>query len=191
MSRSYGATPTGLAAQLRGGATAALREPAKYRGHQGDAHAPSVLLLCNHGLHVEVHIDRTHPSGAATRAGIADLVLESALTTIQDCEDSVAAVDAEDKVAAYRNWLGLMRGTLEARVDKAQCRVRAAPEPGKRNTGADGAELVLPGRACMLVRNVGHHMITDMVTLDGQPCPRPCSMPPSRALIAMHDFRAR
>ncbi len=147
-------------------------------------------MLRHHGLHVEIHIDRSHPIGESDAAGISDLVLESALSTIQDLEDSIAAVDVQDKLVAYRNWLGLMRGTLEARFPKGEGEVIRRLNADRRYTGANGAELVLPGRSLMLVRNVGHHMMSDMVLIDGKPVPETMLDAAMSALIAMHDLRS-
>ncbi len=167
-----------------------LRDGGAFAGYQGASAAPSLVLLRHHGLHVEIHIDRGHPVGSNDAAGISDLVLESALSTIQDLEDSVAAVDAQDKIAAYRNWLGLMRGTLEARFPKAGGELRRRLNPDRRYTAPDGVELVLPGRSLMLVRNVGHHMMSDMMRIDGQAVPETMLDAACSALMAMHDLRA-
>ena len=168
---------------------ATLRDPAAFRGYQGDAGAPTLLLLVHHGLHVELYVDRSHPIGRDDPAGISDVLLESALTTIQDCEDSVAAVDADDKMQLYRNWLGLMNGSLEARIEKAAS--PAAP-PERRSPLPDTAAARIsccPGRSLMLVRNVGHHMMTDAVSLDGRPIPETFIDAAVTALIALHDLR--
>src|SRR3984893_4978567 len=114
----YRVAPHGLDVQLNNGGVTRLKDAAAFRGFQGDGASPTVVLLVHHGLHVELHIDRTHFIGRDDPAGISDVLLESAITTIQDCEDSIAAVDADDKVQVYRNWLGLMNGSLEARVEK-------------------------------------------------------------------------
>jgi malate synthase len=166
-----------------------LKDAAALRGFQGDAGSPAVLLLVHHGLHVELHIDRTHIIGRDDPAGISDVLLESAITTIQDCEDSVAAVDAEDKVQAYRNWLGLMNGSLEARIEKSGKPMLRRLNADRRYRTPSGETLVLPGRSLMLVRNVGHHMMCDAVSLDGSPIPETFIDAAVTALIALHDLR--
>ena len=160
-----------LEVRLQDGRTTRLRDSAAFRGYQGGADSPTVLLLVHHGLHVELHIDRTHLIGRDDPAGISDVVLESAITTIQDCEDSVAAVDADDKIHLYRNWLGLMNGSLEAGIEKGGKSMVRRLNADRRYRTAGGGDLVLPGRSLMLVRNVGHHMMSDAVTLDGRTHP--------------------
>jgi malate synthase len=178
-----------LHAQLKDGSVSPLRDPASLHGFQGEAEAPALLLLRHHGLHLEIHIDRSHRIGGSDAAGISDLVLESAITTIQDCEDSVAAVDAEDKIAVYRNWLGLMQGSLEAAIAKEGKTSIRRLNPDRRYRTPQGGELVLPGRSLMLVRNVGNHMLTNAVTLDGQPIPETFLDAAVTSLIALHDLR--
>src|SRR5579863_7410713 len=179
----------GLAVRLKSGGATHLNEPAAFRGYQGTVDAPSALLLVHHGLHVEVHIDRTHPIGRDEPAGISDVLLESAITTMQDLEDSVAAVDAEDKIHLYRNWLGLMNGSLEAPFEKGgKTRVRRLNEDRRYRT-PEGKDLIVPGRSLMLVRNVGHHMMSDAVTLDGLPIPETFIDAAVTSLIALHDLR--
>lgn len=159
-----------LVAALATGGRVGLARPDQFRGWTGDPAAPTAILLRRHGLHVELRLDRQGRVGQGDAAGIDDIVLEAALTTIVDFEDSVAAVDAADKVACYANWLGLMRGDLRADFSKNGRIVSRGLNPDRVYTGADGSELVLPGRALMLVRNVGPLMTSDAVLLaDGAP----------------------
>ncbi|WP_250291507.1 malate synthase G [Frankia sp. CiP1_Cm_nod1] len=156
-----------LVVTLLSGATTSLADPARLRGYTGPPQAPERVLLVHHRLHVEIRVDRAGTIGAGDPAGVQDVVLEAAVTTIVDFEDSVAAVDAEDKVAAYRNWLALNRGDLAAEVVKDGSSFTRALAPDRVFTAPDGAgELRLPGRALLLVRNVGLLMTTDAV-LDG------------------------
>ncbi|HEY2675551.1 MAG TPA: malate synthase G [Steroidobacteraceae bacterium] len=179
----------GLQVELRSGKTTHLKDASAFGGYQGDSASPTVLLLKHHGLHVELHFDRTHYIGRNDAAGISDVVLESAITTIQDCEDSVAAVDAPDKVRVYRNWLGLMQGSLEARIEKGASALIRRLNADRRYQAPGGEELVLPGRSLMLVRNVGHHMLSSAVMLDGAPIPETLIDAAITVLIAMHDLR--
>ena len=166
------------------GATPDLADPAQLVGRAGDN-----LLLRHHGLHIELVIDRTHPIGSGDPAGLADILLESALTTICDLEDSVAAVDAADKVAAYANWLGLMQGTLTASFSKGGREVTRTLAEDRRYTTTDGGALVLPGRSLLFVRNVGHLMTTPAVRLpDGSHGPEGMLDAIVTSLIALHDL---
>ena len=165
----------------------ALRDPSQYVGQRDGG---AVRLFRHNGLHVEVRFDRGHPIGRDDPAGICDVVLESALTTIVDLEDSVAAVDAEDKVAAYSNWLGLMRGDLAASFDKGGQTLTRALEPDRAYTGPDGRAVVLPGRALLFVRNVGHLMTTPAVRLpDGREAPEGILDAAVTSLIGLHDLK--
>jgi malate synthase len=166
---SYSVKDGQLLVSLHNGEATGLEHPERYRGWRGTPTQPNCILLRHHGLHLEIIIDRQHQVGRADAAGIADLIIEAAITTIQDCEDSVSAVDAADKIVVYRNWLGLMNGTLEASVAKGRGTVLRRLNDDRRYTTPAGTELTLPGRSLMLVRNVGHHMLSDAVRFDGEP----------------------
>ena len=161
-----------------------LVDPSRLAGWREGA-----ILLRHHNLHAEIVLGRTHPIGRDDKAGVADILLESAVTAIMDLEDSVAAVDAEEKVAVYRNWLGLMRGDLAATFDKGGRSVERRLAPDRRYTAPDGGELVLKGRALMFVRNVGHLMTNPMLRLDGEEVQEGLADAVITALIALHDLR--
>ncbi len=160
----YAITDGRLVVTTASGADVGLAKPRQLRGYTGVPAAPDSILLVNNGLGIEIRIDPLHSVGAADSAGIFDVVLESAVTAIIDCEDSVAAVDATDKALAYHNWLGLMKGDLTEEVDKNGTTFTRALEPDRIFTGLDGSQFTMPGRALLLVRNVGHLMTTPAVT---------------------------
>jgi malate synthase len=152
-----------LSITLAGGTETGPADPASFAGTQGGDGAPSSVLFVHHGLHIEIQIDRNHLIGKTSPAGVKDVILESAVTTIQDCEDSIAAVDADDKTAAYRNWLGLMRRDLTATFDKGGTSMTRALHDDRIFTTPTGASLTLPGCSLMMIRNVGHLMTSDAV----------------------------
>ncbi|MCR9067284.1 MAG: malate synthase G [Rhodobacteraceae bacterium] len=168
---------------------APLDHPGKFAGYAGDATAPSSILLVNNGLHVELVFDRTHPIGKHDQAGLADIRMESAVSTIMDCEDSVACVDAADKVTAYANWLGLMKGDLSETFEKGGKQMTRALQPDRDFLTPDGAPMVVKGRSLMLVRNVGHLMTNPAILLrDGSEAYEGLMDAMITALIAKHDL---
>ncbi len=185
----YGVTDGVLLVRLKDGREVELASPAQFAGWKGHDYAPSAVLLKHHGLHLEIQIDRTHAIGRDDAAGVADVLVEAALTAIQDCEDSVAAVDAQDKVVVYRNWLGLMRGDLTATFAKGGGTQTRTLDEDRIYKAPGGGGLTLRGRSLMLVRNVGHHMTTDMARLDGEPVYETVIDALLTVTAALHDIR--
>ena len=184
----YGVVDGGLAVALKDGSTTGLADPSKLAGYRGDADAPSTILLLNHGLHIEIRIDRGHPVGKADDAGVRDIILEAATTTIMDLEDSVSCVDAEDKVHAYRNWLGLIKGSLTASFAKGGGTVDRAMNAPREYTAPDGSTVTLPGISLMLIRNVGHLMTNPAILdKDGNEAPEGILDAMISSMIAVHD----
>jgi len=179
-----------LAIELGDGSAGALAEPQQFIGFAEAAGGRTILLFAHKGLYLEIHLDPRHPVGQRSPAGICDIVLEAALTTIQDCEDSVAAVDAADKVRVYRNWLGLMRGDLTERFEKNGRPLTRSLAPDRLYTGRGGEAVTLSGRSLMLVRNVGHLMTTDaIIDTAGGETPEGIMDAFVTALAALHDLR--
>ncbi|MEJ2316348.1 MAG: malate synthase G [Gammaproteobacteria bacterium] len=177
-----------LVVTLASGDSSSLADPAAFAGYRG-GERPDVILLRHNGLHIELHHDPENPVGKLHAAGISDVVLEAAVSTIQDCEDSVAAVDAEDKVLVYRNWLGLMKGDLEETFSKQGRQMTRRMNPDRSYVTPEGGELILPGRSLMLIRNVGHLMTNSAVLFNGKEVPEGIMDGMITSLIAMHDLK--
>ena len=181
-----------LAATLKDSSTVGLADTRKFLGYQESNGELTAILLSNNGSRIEIQIDRSHPIGKAHPAGVKDVVLEAAITTIEDCEDAVAAIDAADKVTVYRHWCGIMKGTLEATFDKNGRPLTRRLNPDKTFITPIGRKLTLPGRSLLLVRNVGIHMYTDAVTTaDGQETPEGFLDAMVTVLAAIHDLKGK
>ena len=190
---AYRVVDNHLAVTLQDGSTAGLKNPAQFVGFQGEMDAPSAVLLSHHGLHLDIRIDRAHAIGRDDVAGVADLVLEAALSTIMDLEDSVAVVDAADKVQAYGNWLGILRGTLTETVTKGDKSFTRGLNPDRQYTGPRGEDVALHGRSLLFVRNVGHLMTNPAVLWgeDGREIPEGILDAVVTTTIALHDLQGK
>ena len=186
---AYEVSGKGLIVRLKGDQESVLADPSQFVGWRGDVDAPAGVLLRHNSLHLEIQIDRQNNIGKDDPAGVSDVLVEAALTAIQDCEDSVAAVDAEDKAGVYRNWLGLMRGDLTASFAKSGRTETRRLDEDRRYVAHAGGELVLRGRSLMLVRNVGHHMVTDMVRYNGAPVYETAVDALVTVAAALHDLK--
>lgn len=180
-----------LSVTLADGSSTALKDGSQFKGYNGDAAAPTNVLLAKNNMHVDIVINADSPIGKTDPAHITDMVLESAVSTIQDCEDSIAAVDAEDKIAVYRNWLGLMNGKLEDTFEKGGKQMTRRLNGDRSYKAADGSELSLKGRSLMLVRNVGHLMTNPaIIDAEGHEVPEGIMDAAFTSLIALHDIGA-
>jgi len=179
-----------LVISLNNGRSTSLKNSAQLLGFQGEASAPIAVLLKHNGIHFEIQIDPSSPIGQTDAAGVKDVLMESALTTIMDCEDSIAAVDADDKTIVYRNWLGLMKGDLVEEMDKGGKRITRAMNPDRVYTKVDGGELTLHGRSLLFIRNVGHLMTNDAILdKEGNEVPEGIMDALFTSLAAIHNLK--
>jgi malate synthase len=190
-STAYRVVDNNLQVTLKDGKAVGLKNPAQFVGFQGEMGSPSAVLLSHHGLHLDIRIDATHPIGRTDPAGVADLVLEAALSTILDLEDSVAVVDADDKLLAYGNWLGILKGTLTEPVTKGGKTFQRGLNPDRLYTGPRGEDVALHGRSLLFVRNVGHLMSNPAILwgADGREIPEGIMDAVITTTIALHDLK--
>ncbi|WP_085615220.1 MULTISPECIES: malate synthase G [unclassified Pseudomonas] len=190
--KAYAISQGTLQVTLADGRQVGLMHPAQLRGYQGEPNTPTAILLQHHQLHFEIQVDPANAIGQQDPAGVKDILLEAALTTIIDCEDSVAAVDADDKVNVYRNWLGLMKGDLSEQVSKGGITFARTLAEDRHYHGADGQPLTLPGRSLLFIRNVGHLMTNPAIhDRDGREIPEGILDAVVTSLIGLHDLKRR
>lgn len=190
--KAYAISQGTLQVTLADGRQVGLRHPAQLRGYQGEPNTPTAILLQHHQLHFEIQVDPANAIGRQDPAGVKDILLEAALTTIIDCEDSVAAVDADDKVNVYRNWLGLMKGDLSEQVSKGGKTFERTLAKDRHYHGADDQPLTLPGRSLLFIRNVGHLMTNPAIhDRDGREIPEGILDAVVTSLIGLHDLKRR
>ena len=190
--KAYAINQGALQVTLADGRQVGLQNPAQMRGYQGEPNTPTAILLQHHQLHFEIRIDPANIIGQQDLAGVKDILLEAALTTIIDCEDSVAAVDADDKVNVYRNWLGLMKGDLSEQVSKGGKTFSRTLAADRQYHGANGQPLTLPGRSLLFIRNVGHLMTNPAIhDRDGREIPEGILDAVVTSLIGLHDLKRR
>jgi malate synthase len=181
-----------LTVSLGNGSSTVLKDPFQFIGYQGEAGAPASVLLEHNGIHIDIQLDRTTPIGKGDAAGISDLVMEAALSTILDLEDSVAVVDAQDKVLAYSNWLGILQGTLTEQVEKAGRTFTRGLNPDRKYKGPNGGEVTLHGRSLLFVRNVGHLMTNPAILYGGgKEIPEGILDAVITTTIAIHDLKRK
>jgi len=191
-SSGYAIVDGALQVTLKGGASTGLRDTAQLIGYHGTAAAPTAVLLKHNGLHFEIQVDAASPVGQTDAAGVKDVLMEAALTTIMDCEDSVAAVDADDKVVIYRNWLGLMKGDLSEQVSKGGQTFTRTMNPDREYTAPNGGTVSLHGRSLLFVRNVGHLMTIDAILdKDGNEVPEGILDGLLTSLAAIHSLNGQ
>ena len=192
LATGYRAEGGNLSVTLSNGATTGLKSPFQFVGYQGDANSPSSVLLQHNGLHVDIRLDRNTPIGKGDAAGVSDVILEAALSTILDLEDSIAAVDTHDKVLGYDNWLGILQGTLTEEISKGGRTFTRGLNPDRRYQGPMGGEVVLHGRSLLFVRNVGHLMTSPAILWGGgKEIPEGILDAVITTTIALHDLLGR
>ena len=190
--QTYSVKDGRLQVMLQSGDPTGLQNPELFRGYQGNPQSPEALLFAHNGLHFEIQIDPTHSIGQTDAAGVKDVLMEAAVSTIMDCEDSIAAVDAQDKVVVYSNWLGLMKGDLQEQMEKGGRAITRKLNPDRNYTTPNGGDLTLHGRSLLFIRNVGHLMTNPAILLqDGSEIPEGILDAVCTSLVAMHDLQRK